>query len=296
LATFREIKRRITGIQNTEKITRAMKMVAAVKFRRAQESILSARPYARKIDEIIKNLIPTLDNVKNDLLEERKTNKICIVVVTGDRGFAGSFNTNLIKEAENIVKVKYSNYFNNNTLTLITVGKKGYDYFFKRDYSIYAKYTGIFDRLDFTTARKMVSEILSGYTSHSFDKVIIIYNEFKSVIQSRIIEEQFMPILSFDTEEEDNTLKKYNYIYEPSPSGLVDYLLPRHLNTQIWRILLESFTSEQAARMMAMDTATTNANDLIKALQLYYNQARQAAITKEILEVVSGAEALKETS
>lgn len=273
-----------------------MKMVAAVKFRRAQENILSARPYARKIDEIIKNLIPTLENVKNDLLEERKTDKICIVVVTSDRGFAGSFNTNLIKDAENIIRTKYKVYYEANNLSLITVGKKGYDYFSRKEYNIYAKYIGIFDRVEFFNARNIVSEILTGYRGSKFDKVIVVYNEFKSVMQSSIIEEQFMPILSFETEETANTIKPFNYIYEPAPVELIDYLLPRHLNTQIWRILLESYTSEQAARMTAMDTATTNANDLVNSLQLFYNQARQAAITKEILEVVGGAEALRESS
>lgn len=273
-----------------------MKMVAAVKFRRAQENILSARPYARKIDEIIKNLIPTLENVENDLLEERKIEKICIVVVTADRGFAGSFNTNLIKDAENIIKNKYKDYYESNNLLLITIGKKGYDYFSKKEHNIYSKYIGIFDKVEFIYARNIVSEILTGYRKNGFDKVIIIYNEFKSVMQSRIIEEQFMPIISFEPEEPAAAIKPFNYIYEPAPVELIDYLLPRHLNTQIWRILLESYTSEQAARMTAMETATTNANDLVNSLQLFYNQARQASITKEILEVVGGAEALRESS
>lgn len=294
MATLREIKSRISSIKNTEKITRAMKMVAAVKFRKAQENVIAARPYARKIAEILKSLIPTVEDIENELLKEREVKRICLVVVTSDRGFAGPFNTNLIKEAERLIKEKYADFYNSHNLTLVTLGKKSFDFFSKRNYDIFARYVGIFDRIEFASARKVVTDLLDGYLDKKFDKVIIIYNEFKSAAQARITEEQFLPILSIDDAEEE-TENVADFIFEPAAKDIIDYLLPKHLNTQIWRVMLESYASEQAARMMAMESATSNANDLIKTLLLTYNKARQAAITKELLEVVSGAEALKES-
>jgi F-type H+-transporting ATPase subunit gamma len=273
-----------------------MKMVAAVKFRKAQENVLAARPYAKKIGEIIRNLIPTVENIDNVLCEDRDTRKLCVMVVTADRGMAGSFNTNLIKEAQNLVNAKYPEFYKSNNLFLITVGKKAFDHFSKRNYDIYAKYNGVFDKLEFVNARNIVNDVIAGYKDKKIDRVVIIYNEFKSVIQSKIIEEQFLPIVSLHSEGEKKEKEVANFIYEPSSKELIDYLLPKHLNTQIWRILLESYASEQAARMTAMDSATNNANELIDSLQLIYNKARQAGITKEILEVVGGAEALREIS
>lgn len=295
MATLREIKSRITGIKNTEKITRAMKMVSAVKFRKAQENVVAARPYAKKTAEILQNLLPACGDIDNPLLKERELKRICITVVTSDRGFAGPFNTNLIKEAEKIIKEKYSDLLNTHNLTLVTMGKKSFDYFSRRNYDIYAKYVGIFDRLEFLNAQKIVIDLLEGYNTGKFDKVIMIYNEFKSAAQSKITEEQFLPIASLDPGQ--NTGGKINdFIFEPSIRKIIDYMLPKHLNTQVWRVMLESFASEQAARMLAMDSATNNANELIRSLQLHYNKARQASITKELLEIVSGAEALKESS
>lgn len=295
MATLREIKSRIGSIKNTEKITRAMKMVAAVKFRKAQENVMAARPYARKIAEILKNLLPAVGNIENELIKEREAKKICLVVVTSDRGFAGPFNTNLIKEAEKLIKEKYADFYNSHNLTLVTLGKKSFDYFSKRNYDIFARYAGIFDRIEFASARRVVTELIGGYLDKKYDKVIVIYNEFKSAAQARIVEEQFLPILSID-DSEAPAENVSDFIFEPAAKEIIDYLLPKHLNTQIWRVMLESYASEQAARMMAMEAATSNANDLIKTLLLTYNKARQAAITKELLEVVSGAEALKESS
>ena len=270
-------------------------MVAAVKFRKAQENVIAARPYAKKIAEILKSLIPTVSNIENELLKEREVKRICIVVVTSDRGFAGPFNTNLIKEAEKLIKVKYADFYNSHNLTLFTLGKKSFDYFSKRNYDIFARYVGIFDRIEFTSARKVVTELLAGYLDKKFDKVVVIYNEFKSAAQARIVEEQFLPILSID-DTETKAENVSDFIFEPAAKEIIDYLLPKHLNTQIWRIMLESYASEQAARMMAMESATSNANDLIKTLNITYNKARQGAITKELLEIVSGAEALKESN
>ena len=294
MATLREIKRRIGSIKSTEKITRAMKMVASVKFRKAQQNVVAARPYARKIDEILRNLIPGIEDLDNKLLKEREIKRLLAVVVSSDRGLCGSFNTNLLKLATNTITNNYSSYYNRHNLTLFTVGRKSFDYFSKRGFDIYARAINVFDRLNFSDAENIVKEIIKGYIENKFDKVIVIYNEFKSVVQSKIVEEQFLPIPPFVSEGEKVRIS--NYIFEPSGKEIINNLLPRHLNTQIWRVLLESYASEQAARMTAMDTATTNANDLVKTLNLTYNRARQAAITKEILEVVGGAEALRESA
>ncbi len=268
-------------------------MVASVKFRKAQQNVVAARPYAKKIDDILRRVIPSVDELDNELIKPREIKKVCMVVVSGDRGLSGSFNANLIKAAQASINKNYSEFLKNADFTLITIGRKSFSYFNKRNYDIFAKFTGIFDKLHFSSAQEIVREIISGYKEKRFDKVIVIYNEFKNVVQSKITEEQFLPIPPFITEKGEKE-KSVNYIFEPSAKVIVDTMLPRHLNTQIWQVLLESYASEQAAQMTAMTSASTNANELVKMLQLFYNRARQAAITKEILEVVGGAEALRE--
>lgn len=295
MATIREIRGRIKSIQSTEKITRAMKMVASVKFRKAQQNVISARPYAKKLGNILRNLIPSIEDFNNELLKEREVKKVCVVLVSSDRGLCGSFNTNLIKHSVSAINDKYSEYINKHDLTLITVGKKSYDFFNKKHYDIYARYINVFDKLVFSDAEKIVNEIIKGYKEKKFDKVVLIYNEFKSVVQSKIVEEQFLPIAAYKENNESNHSVS-NYIFEPSSLEIVNELLPRHLNTQMWQVMLESYASEQASRMTAMDSATTNANDLLRELNLTYNRARQASITKELLEVVAGAEALSENN
>lgn len=292
MATLREIRDRIGSIKNTEKITRAMKMIASVKFRKAQQNVVAARPYARKISDILRNLIPTIESFDNELLKQREIKKVCVVVIAADRGLCGSFNTNLLKVANSIINEKYGEYLKSHDLTIFPIGKKAYDHYSKRNYDLYARSINVFDKLLFSDAQNIVKEIIKGYVEKRFDKVVIIYNEFKNVVQSKTVEEQFLPIPPFEAAEGEKS-KVSNYIFEPSSVEIVNNLLPRHLNTQIWRILLESFASEQAARMTAMDAATTNANDLVKSLNLSYNRARQAKITTEILEIVGGAEALK---
>jgi F-type H+-transporting ATPase subunit gamma len=270
-----------------------MKMVASVKFRKAQQNVVAARPYALKIGEILRNLIPTLESFDNELLKQREVKKVCIVVVAADRGLCGSFNTNLLKTANIIINEKYGELARSHDLTIFPIGRKAFEFFSKRGYDLYAKAVNIFDRLAFSEAQEIVKEIIDGYKAKRFDKVVIIYNEFKSVVQSKTVEDQFLPIPPFESPEGEKALVS-NYIFEPSSAEIVNDLLPKHLDTQIWQVLLESYASEQAARMTAMDTATTNANDLVKSLNLQYNRARQAKITTEILEIVGGAEALAE--
>jgi F-type H+-transporting ATPase subunit gamma len=234
-----------------------------------------------------------LEEFDNELLKEREIKKICVVLVAADRGLCGSFNTNLLKSAVAVINEKYGEFLRSHDLTIVTIGRKSYDYFRKRHYDIFARYINVFDKLHFSSAENIVKEIITGYIEKKFDKVVVIYNEFKNVAQSKITEEQILPIAGFEDDKESMG-NVSNYIFEPSSIEIVNKLLPRHLNTQMWQVLLESYASEQAARMTAMDSATNNANDLIKELSITYNRARQAAITKELLEVVAGAEALAE--
>lgn len=292
MATLRDIKLRIKGVKSTQQITKAMKMVAAAKLRRATESILNARPYAKKISTLLSHLVTEDDRVTNQLFFEREVKNVAIVVVTADRGLCGAFNTNIIKEAsrfiEEDIKETGKNY------QLYCLGKKGSDHFGKRNYNIGKTYPGIFSHLNYATAQNLVDDLISQFLNGSIDKVILIFNEFKSIIQQKIVVEQFLPIAA---PEKDNSGKREitNYIYEPDQKSIFNYLIPKHLKAQMWRVLLESNASEFAARMTAMDNATTNAKELIRTLSLTYNSKRQAAITTEILEIVSGANALKES-
>lgn len=289
MATLRDIRRRIKGVQNTEQITKAMKMVAAAKLRRAQENVISARPYARKISGLVNHLLTDELSGTNELLLNRQTKKVLVVVLTSDRGLCGAFNTNILKEAVRLIEedlipqqLEYS---------LFCIGKKGFDFFRKRDYSITGNALGVFGHLKFTDALSISSEMISGYLKGDFDKIVVVYNEFKSVVRQEIVREQYLPI-SFNYGEKTKR-STIDYIFEPGQKEIIDSLLPKHLQSQMWRILLESNASEFGARMTAMDNASTNAKDLIRSLKITYNKARQAAITKEILEVVSGANASK---
>ncbi|MCL5031543.1 MAG: ATP synthase F1 subunit gamma [Bacteroidetes bacterium] len=290
MATLRDIKRRIKGVQSTQQITKAMKMVAAAKLRRAQDKIINARPYAREIFVMLSHLVTEFDISTNPYLKPREIKNCAVVVVTADRGLCGAFNSNIIKEA-----VRYINEEllpNNINANVICIGKKGTDFFTKRDFNIGYKKSGLFSSLRFESALEISNFLINNYLSGEFDKVVIIYNEFKSIIQQKIVLEQFLPIPINKKSEKEKQLIP-NYIFEPNQQSIFNYLLPKHLKAQMWRILLESNAAEFGAQMTAMDNATTNAKELIRTLQLKYNKERQAAITKEILEIVSGANALK---
>jgi F-type H+-transporting ATPase subunit gamma len=301
MATLREIRRRISGVKSTQKITKAMKMVAAAKLRRAQDSIIAARPYARKMKELLGHLSTAVEFNTNPFMVEREVKKIALVIVTSDRGLCGAFNSNIIKTTTGHINKNYADANLAGNLHLITIGRKGFDFFVKRNYKIDSKNSGIFSSLNFQIAKDIITELSSGFLTGKYDKVEIIYNEFKSIMQQKIVIEQLFPISSILSAEGESRLSTSNsafptdYIYEPSSKQIIDALVPKHLNFQMWRVLLESNASEQGARMTAMDNATTNARDLIISLQLIYNKARQASITKELLEIVSGAEALKKT-
>ncbi len=287
MATLREIKQRIKSVKNTQQITKAMKMVAAAKLRRAQERMMNARPYAEKIKELIRDLSASVENPQLDLLKVRPVERLSLIVVTGDRGLCGSFNSHAIKKA-----ITEIDKFADVDVSIYAVGKKGYEFFNKRDYDVPNHKINFFNDLDYVHASEIANEVMTKFINGETDAVHLIYNEFKSVARQNLVAESLLPL----TLEAYETHKSAEYIYEPNQASILKALLPRHIVIQIWRALLESFASEQAARMMAMENATENAGEMISDLTLQFNKARQAAITKEILEIVGGAEALKSAS
>ena len=285
MANLKDIRKRIGTIESIKQVTRAMKLVAAAKLRRAQMNMEQARPYAARIDEVLKHLLPDIDRKSHPLLIMRPARKKAFVVVTSDRGLCGSFNTNILKKARLIIDEA-----GKDESELICIGRKGYEYFRKRGYDVVEHYADFWRDLNFSHATKMAEAITDRYLKGEFDDVRVIYNQFKNVAQQEIVEYHYLPLV---LEEEDEVITT-DYLFEPSKNEVVKSLLPRHLNVQMWHFLLESNAAEQAARMTSMEAATDNAGELIDRLRLQYNKARQAAITTEILEVVSGAEALVE--
>ncbi len=290
MATLRDIKRRIVGVKNTQKITKAMKMIAAAKLRKAQTNVLNARPYADKIASIISRLPDEEDLSSNPFFAQGDVKNIAIVVVTADRGLCGSFNQNIIKETERYINEELKDEAIN--YQLFCAGKKGADYFRKRDYEIIGTESGLFSSLEYNSALNIYDTIVPKFLDGAIDKVVLIYNSFVSIINQKIESKQLLPIPAY-SESEEIYIDNINYIYEPDRGYIFKYVIPKHLKAQLWRTLLESNAAELSARMTAMDNATTNADELIKSLNLTYNKERQAAITKEILEIVSGANALK---
>jgi len=283
MATLREIKRRIESVKSTQQITKAMKMVAAAKLRKSQQQLLDLRPYAKKLFNITSTLAQLPSARHHIYFENRKPDKVLYVLVTADRGLCGSFNSNLIKAAAEAFDGQAS-------AKIVAIGRKGYDHFRRRRYRIAAKYIDFFNKVSFRDAEKIVSYLTAAYEQKKVDRVYIIYNEFQSIIQQNIVIKQFLPIVP-ELSSEDGEERRD--LFEPAAQKILKTLTPRALLYSMNLILLESFCAEQGARMTAMETASDNANDMIKALVLFYNKARQAAITKELNEIVGGAEALK---
>ncbi len=284
MAALREIKRRINSIKSTQQITRAMKMVAAARLRKAQERILATRPYAYRINEMIGHLVSHMESIYNPLLDVRPLQRLLLVIVTADRGLCGSFNSNIIKKALHQIEVH-----RDKEISLLCIGRKGFDFFRKRNYVMDRHYINIFNELDYHHAQLITEFMVDQYIAENTDLIEIVYNEFKSAVQQNIVVEEYLPLSAESFEEK---AFRVDYLYEPDKLSLFNALLPKHLNIQTWRILLESNAAEQGARMTAMENATDNASDLIADLTLHYNKVRQASITKEISEIVGGAEAL----
>ncbi len=285
MATLRAIRRRIASITNIQQVTNAMRMVATAKFRRAQDDILSARPYAYKFGTLLRHLASQMEEQVHPLLENRQVKQVCIIVVTADRGLCGSFNHNIIRETISHIENNYSDA----GVDLICVGKKGRDFFRFRGDSIIAEHINIFRALDYQYAVGIASHIATLYKEKVVDRVDVVYNNFQSAILQKVLIEQILPITPEEPEGDELFI---DYLYEPTPEEIWETVVPHHMNTQIWRILLDSNAAEQAARMTAMENATENAKELIDELVLERNRVRQAMITKEISEIVSGAEAL----
>ena len=304
MASLRDIRGRIGSVQNTQQITRAMKMVAAAKLRKAQERIFAARPYAFKIREMIGHLRQRLDVTSNPLFETRETiDGALVIVVTSDRGLAGAFNANLLKVAEATIAQRFQAQRDAGTLKILAIGRKAHEYFGNRGFTLVGDYQGVFNDLRFPLAGEVVDLAVEGFMAGEWDVVEVIYNEFQNTITQNRVAEQLLPVPAetfftpvMQAEEGLDTAgaeaNEVEYIFEPSAQALLDRLIPEYLQYQLWRALLESNASEQGARMVAMDAATTNAGELLKDLKLTYNRARQAAITTEIIEISSGAEAM----
>lgn len=297
MANLRDIRNRIESIKNTQQITRAMKMVAAAKLRKAQNKIIETRPYAAKMKEVVARLVNNSGGDNILLRKPETTERVLFIIISSDRGLCGAFNNNLFKKVQSTIEEDFSEYQESGNLSLVTLGKKGTKHFGKRDYKVQDSDPNFFDNLEFGKASDIMKGIVAQYKAGDVDAVYLAYNEFKSVIaQNRIIE----PVLPIDPntllseDQKEETEETIDYIYEPGVDEILEHLLPLHLNMQLWRAILESNAAEQGARMTAMDNATENAKELQEDLQLEYNQARQSAITTEISEIVSGAQALEE--
>jgi F-type H+-transporting ATPase subunit gamma len=286
MAKTRDLKRRIRSIRNTMQLTRAMKMVSAAKLRRAQERIFAARPYARQLDAVLQSLASRANPELHPLLEIRPEERIELVVVTSDRGLCGSFNTNILKTAVAFLRQREGK-----ALELQAVGRKGRDFFRRRRWTIRREWADVLRTVEFPLAAEIGGDVSTRYAAGEVDAVYLVYNEFKSAVAQRPLVERLLPISRTEVEQGPQTTIE-DYIYEPDPQSLFLRLLPHHVNMQIYRALLESQAAEHAARMSAMSAATTNAGELIDQLTLKMNRMRQASITTEIIEVVSGAEAL----
>ncbi|MBI5166889.1 MAG: ATP synthase F1 subunit gamma [candidate division NC10 bacterium] len=293
MATLRDIRRRIKSVEGTQKITKAMKMVAAAKLRRAQQRIVEARPYARKMHEVLSSLALRASPEAHPLLARRVgTHKAGgdrkgLVVIAADKGLCGAFNSNILRKAMDFLKATPEAELR---VTLIVVGRKARDFFRRRPYLLRSEYAYIFDKLDYTHGARIGRDIVDAYVGGELDEVYLVYNEFKSAGIQRVVVEKLLPIEPLGVEE---GLAPIDFIYEPSPQAILDQLLPRHVEVQVYRALLESVAAEHGSRMTAMEAATQNAADMIAALTLVYNKARQEKITKELLDIVGGAEALR---
>ena len=293
MANLKEVKGRIQSVTSTQQITKAMKMVAAAKLRKAQDRIIQMRPYAEKLSGVMQNVSRAIDNqaLDNPYGQERDVNAVLLVVISSDRGLCGAFNSNIFKYTQNLIADKYSSIRATGNLHILPIGKRAYEYYKKKDYSIIDTYYDLFNSLDFDHVCAAAEYTMKSFISQEFDKIEIIYNEFKNVATQIIRNEQLLPILPLDSSEETN-IQNIDFIAEPNEVFIFNEIIPKSLKIQFYKGLLESNASEHGARMTAMGQATDNAGELLKELKLTYNRTRQAAITKEILEIVGGAEAL----
>lgn len=288
MANLKVIKKRITSVKNTRQITKAMKMVSAAKLRRAQDAVVSARPYAEKMSQVLASLALREDPESHPLLQQREKHRALVVLMTGDRGLCGGFNVNISKMAERFIRNNDEGF---EQIDLMIIGRKGNDYLKRRSgLNIYKVYENLSGSISYNTAALLGQEIITLYQEEKYDQVYLVYNAFHSAISQVPTLVQVLPIVPREAQEDEILV---DYIFEPSRSEVLEQILPKNVEVQIFRSLLESVASEHGARMSAMDSASKNANEMIGRLTLEYNRARQAAITKELMEIISGAEAIK---
>jgi F-type H+-transporting ATPase subunit gamma len=282
-----DLRRRIRAVKSTQQITKAMKMVAASKLRRAQDRLVSARPFATEMLRVLNSLATRVEADAHPLLEGRDpaSGPTLLIVITADRGLAGSFNANVVKGANNFIAKDNPSA----SVAVGLVGRKGRDFFVRRGFDVRYEAVNIFQKVQYEDAKKIADMAIEEFTSGRVSSVYLVYNEFKSIISQHVVVERLLPIAKLDLEPGE---PQTDYLFEPGPEQILGSLLPRHVETQLWRALLESAAAEHAARMTAMDAATRNSSEILDSLTLYMNKVRQAAITREIIEVVSGAEAL----
>jgi F-type H+-transporting ATPase subunit gamma len=293
MANLKIIRTRIASVKSTRQITSAMKMVSAAKLRRAQDKIVRLRPYANKLHEILVGVSQSLVDTEDDNIYGRKSEpeKVLVVMITSNRGLCGGFNSNVIKETRKVVADKYHNQAKKGNLWFIAIGKKGFEYLRRQKLNILEEDNQLFNALTFANVSVVAERVMESFVSGRFDKVVLIYNQFKNAAIQNLTNEVFLPVETIQTDKKALTV--VDYIYEPTKEEIVRELIPKSLKIQFYKAVLDSFVAEHGARMTAMHKATDNATQLIKELTLHYNKARQSAITNQILEVVSGAEALK---
>lgn len=289
---LKEVRNRIKSIQSTQQITKAMKMVSAAKLRRAQDAIVQMRPYAVKLQEMLQNIVSNTEGgIDMALAANRQVEKVLIVAITSDRGLCGAYNTNIIKLAKQTIREKYAAQFVKGHVEILPIGKKAYEHFSKNGYKVNDSFWNLFSNLSFEQVKAAAGVAMEGFIKGDYDAVDIIYSEFKNAATQRFKAEQFLPIAKVENAGEEKTAKA-DYIFEPEKATLIAELMPKILNTQFFKAVLDGHASEHGARMTAMDKATENAGELLRSLKIEYNRARQAAITTELTEIVSGAAAL----
>ncbi len=284
MATLRQLRTRVASVKNIQRVTNAMQLVAAARVRRAQEHILAARPYAQKLDQVLQQLSAGIGEDRHPLLSERPVQRVAVAVVTADRGLCGGFNASICRHA-----LAELDAYEGKEVELVAVGRKGRDFFRNRDHTIGREYTDVFRELAFGQAVDIAEDLTGRFVSGEVDRVVVMFNEFISIAQQKPVSVQLLPIVPEEAEGDERGVE---YIFEPDPERLLDALVPRHVNFQIWRALLESNAGEQAARMMAMDNATKNAGDLVEELTREMNKERQSSITLELMDIIGGAEAV----
>ncbi len=291
MANLKEVRNRITSVSSTQQITKAMKMVSAAKLKRATNAIVQLRPYAEKLRDILANVSGSVESGASPYTVDRKPNKVLVVVIASNRGLAGAFNTNVIKTANQLIAERYSEQLRAGNVHVSGIGKRAQDYYLKRNYQVVGNHNDLFLELNFENTSKIAEVIMEGFATGEYDRVELVYNRFKNAAVQILTTEQLLPLLP--TKEVSSTSEtEVDYIIEPSKEKIVEELIPKAIRVQLYKAVLDSHASEHGARMTAMDKATDNAGELLKSLKLSYNQARQAAITTELTEIVSGAAAL----